>query len=80
MGRLDDQYSVTSISVYRATKDQRPLTSRNIQFAMIIVQDSVYNMKKNHASKKSLYKLRKIQFDKENLTATQKLIPNLHSR
>ena len=29
---------------------------------MIIVQDNVYNILKNHASEKTVYKLRKIQF------------------
>jgi len=29
-------------SIYQATKDQRPLTSRKIQYTIIIVQDNVY--------------------------------------
>ena len=53
-------------SIYWATKGQRPLTSHNIQYTMIIMQDNVYNILKNHASEKAVYKLHKIQFTFDN--------------
>jgi len=46
------------MSINQSTKGQRPLTSRNIQYTIIIVQYNVYNVDKNHASEKAIYKLR----------------------
>jgi len=64
----DRKYEAWTPPIYTGTPDTTQtgpsccvwcVTSRNIQYTMITVQDNVYNILKNHASEKAVYKLRK---------------------